>query len=179
MPGPFQPEAWANGGGLTTELAREPEVDDWHWRASVAQIEQPGEFSTLPGVQRLLVPLDAPLTLHHDDQPSPVARLAVHRFDGAGRTRCELPQGPSRAFNLMLRHGHRAQLLARPLLGTQWLPPARWLVYLAAGRAQLSEADGDRLTLDTDQPVWVQPGAGRRVLIDGAGDLVLARLDPD
>lgn len=51
---------WKNGGGVTTEVAIEPEgasLDDFGWRISMAQVTQDGPFSCFPGVDRTLAVL--------------------------------------------------------------------------------------------------------------------------
>jgi len=48
-------EAWANGVGSTTVVLREPDHANWTLRVSVANVEQDGPFSELPGTRRTLV----------------------------------------------------------------------------------------------------------------------------
>ena len=46
---------WKNGGGVTSELARSPQADEFDWRLSVAEVATDGPFSQFPGIDRLLV----------------------------------------------------------------------------------------------------------------------------
>jgi environmental stress-induced protein Ves len=46
---------WANGGGVSYEVARFPEMGDFDWRVSLADISEDGPFSLLPGIDRTLV----------------------------------------------------------------------------------------------------------------------------
>lgn len=101
-------QAWRNGGGNTRELlAGPPDVADWRWRISVAEITADGPFSAYTGVARWFAVLsgegvvlaqgDDHLALHAGDAP-----LA---FDGASAPHCSLLAGPTQDLNLMLRDG--------------------------------------------------------------------------
>jgi environmental stress-induced protein Ves len=52
-PGDVDPEPWANGLGVTRVLAARPA-----WRISLAEIEGRMPFSSFPGADRVLIPLD-------------------------------------------------------------------------------------------------------------------------
>jgi environmental stress-induced protein Ves len=175
----FREQPWANGGGGTTELAAGPDPQHWQWRISLARIEQPGAFSAFPGVRRQLAPLDGGLQLDFADGREVVARrLQVVHFAGDPPPSCRLPDGPGRDFNLMLRDGCDGELLLRPLLGHMVLlarPDTRWFVYLLAGSATLT-ADAERLALGMGEAAWAAPAPGKRVVIDGAGEIALVRL---
>lgn len=95
------PTPWRNGGGTTRELLAWPHKEDWAVRVSVAEIAQGGPFSTYPGVMRWLAVLSGEgvrLNGKHLDRASDPLR-----FDGAVAVDCELVQGPTEDFNLMLR----------------------------------------------------------------------------
>lgn len=66
--------AWANGRGITRELLRDGEAPEgWNWRLSVATVSEPGPFSSLPGIDRVLVCAgDAPLSLSIDGRAQEV-----------------------------------------------------------------------------------------------------------
>ncbi|HTE46728.1 MAG TPA: HutD family protein, partial [Gemmatimonadaceae bacterium] len=52
------PTAWKNGGGRTREIVRLPSgsaLDSFDWRASIADIEADGPFSTFGGIDRVIV----------------------------------------------------------------------------------------------------------------------------
>jgi environmental stress-induced protein Ves len=178
-PGSFRRQPWANGGGVTTELAAGPDREHWRWRISLAEVEQPGAFSALPAVRRQLAPLDGRLHLRFPaGREVEVHRLQTVRFDGDPPPHCELPDGPGRDFNLMLRDGTDGELLLRPLVDSMVLLPqanTRWFVYLLAGQIVLSAGTG-QIALTPDQAAWAQPSAGLRVVIEGAGELALVRL---
>ncbi|MBK6322373.1 MAG: HutD family protein [Burkholderiales bacterium] len=106
---------WRNGGGLTRELASGPAGADWQWRLSVAEVAADGPFSRFEGVTRWFAVLQGAGVVLRVQTPSDTAtpgatthRLTVHDaplcFDGAAATDCQLIDGPTQDFNLMLRH---------------------------------------------------------------------------
>ncbi|MGH8164635.1 MAG: HutD/Ves family protein, partial [Rhodanobacteraceae bacterium] len=171
-------EPWANGSGFTEVILREPDNIEWDIRLSIAQVECDGPFSDLENTQRVLVPLDAAMTLRFaDGRESRGERFEVLRFDGAPAPFGILPEGPTRDFNLMLRHEARGDMLARTLVDSMVLlrePGVRWLVYLNRGRANVS-ADEESLTLDPDDTAWIDFSGERpptRAVIEGVGEIV-------
>lgn len=175
-------EPWANGGGVTTVILREPDDADWKVRISVARVEQEGPFSELPGTRRMLIPLDAPMTLRFPDGTTLHAgRFGKLQFDGSPAPVGILPEGATRDFNLMLRDGARAEVFPRTLADAMLLPGepgARWLVYLDSGRAVLRAGndDGGQALNPHDAALVVPGGTQERTLIEGAGEIVLVKL---
>lgn len=170
-------EPWANGAGTTTVLASGPDPQAWRWRLSVARIESDAAFSALPGVRRQFAPLDTSIALRFADGERQVLRLAVVRFDGADAPHARLTDGPTRAFNLMLRDDAEGELIARPLNGAMVSPPsagARWFLYLLAGQAQL-RTGGEQVSVMQDEAVWIDAAGTLR--IEGGGEIVLVRVD--
>lgn len=171
-------ERWANGAGSTTVLLREPDHADWTVRVSVAKVDREGPFSELPGTQRTLVPLDAPMALRFPDgRGLAAARFGVLHFEGSPAPTGLLPEGPTRDFNLMLRGGARGDVLPRTLVDSMMLPAApdvRWLVYLDSGRARIDAGGGG--TLDPGDAALVADGGPGRALVEGAGEIVLVKL---
>lgn len=177
----FHSQPWANGGGTTTELAAGPDRGHWRWRISRADVVTAGPFSSLPGVRRQIAPLDARLRLKFaDGRDRTLLRLEVFAFDGGDAPTCELPDGPGRDLNLMLRDGAAGQLIVRPLTGHMLLPPGalRWFVYQISGQARLVQGD-TRLDLATGAAAWLIPIVGQRSAIEGGGDIALVRLDAE
>lgn len=174
-------EPWANGLGQTAVILREPDDDDWRVRISIAQVASDGPFSELPDTRRFLVPLDAAMELRFPDgRTQRTDRFGVLRFAGAPAPFGVLPEGATRDFNLMLRGDARGELFARTLVDSMVLPPeadARWLVYLHRGGATVS-AEGTTLQLSPDDAALLSfaDGARERAIIEGAGELVLAKL---
>lgn len=174
-------QPWANGAGTTLVIASGPDETDWQWRLSIADITQDCTFSAYPDTQRQFVPLDAPITLRFDDQREvSLLRLSVTHFDGADAPHAQLPEGATRAFNLMLRGEAKGELIARPLNGSMWLPRRdgwRWFVHLLGGRADVQVGD-DHAGMEVGASVWIDAQPGERIRIEGGGELVLVQLTP-
>jgi environmental stress-induced protein Ves len=174
-------EPWANGLGQTAVILREPDDGTWRVRISIAQVESDGPFSELVDTQRLLVPLDGAMELRFPEGRTQRAnRFGVLRFDGSPAPHGVLPEGPTRDFNLMLRNGARGDLFARTLVDSMVLPAepgTRWLVYLHRGGASVA-VDGTALQLAPDDAALLSfaEGARERAVIEGGGELVLAKL---
>lgn len=171
-------QAWANGTGTTTVIASGPD-EAWRWRLSIADITRDCEFSLLPETRRQFVALDTPVQLRFGDQRElSLLRLQVTRFDGAEAPYVTLPEGATRAFNLMLRGDTQGELLARPLNGSMWLPSREawcWFVHMLSGHAEL-EAGSEHIELDTGANAWIDTQPGERARIEGGGELVLVHL---
>ncbi|MCG2624461.1 HutD family protein [Arthrobacter sp. I2-34] len=109
----LSPSPWLNGAGRTVELAsgrsgaavRQPPGDGrWQWRLSLADVGRPAPFSRLPGIRRILTVVDGgPLDLTVDGVRHRIQRLQPFEFDGGAETVSDLPAGPVRNLNLMLR----------------------------------------------------------------------------
>ena len=101
---------WKNGGGITREFIAWPNAQDWVWRLSVAEVQRNGPFSRFDGVQRwfaVLAGTGVRLTL-----TDPAQRQSAHAltqqsapfcFDGATPVDCDLLDGATQDFNLMVR----------------------------------------------------------------------------
>ena len=97
------PQPWRNGGGVTRELLKWPNADDWTLRLSVADIKKDGPFSAFPEVQRWIVALTGvgmelgePLNFRIEPGMPP------YRFQGEYAPMCTLIDGPTRDLNLMI-----------------------------------------------------------------------------
>jgi len=127
------PTAWRNGGGITRELLAWPTAEDWDWRISVAEVEKNGPFSRYEGVQRWFAVLGgAGVRLTLDGQIRELTSQGEPLcFDGALACNCELIDGPTEDFNLMLKKGHGRARLVRVLgvLDVEVKPGARVAVY--------------------------------------------------
>jgi environmental stress-induced protein Ves len=101
---------WKNGGGLTREIVRIPadsRIDDFSWRASLAELSADGPFSTFVGVDRVIILLggggahlrstDGTID-HRLDTP-----LEPFAFAGETSISASLISGPSSDFNVMTR----------------------------------------------------------------------------
>ena len=99
------PAPWRNGAGVTRELLAWPGADDWRVRMSVADVAQDGPFSRFDGVLRWFSVLDgAGVRLRLDGAAHALTpESEPFAFDGEASCDCELIDGPTRDFNLMLR----------------------------------------------------------------------------
>ena len=106
---------WRNGGGVTRELAMWPDAGDWAWRMSVADVDKSGPFSKFEGIERWFAVLEgAGVQLDVAGVPHRVtAADAPLFFDGAATTGCELIDGKTRDFNLMVRRGSEPSRMVR------------------------------------------------------------------
>ena len=162
---------WAHGS--TQLLLAGPDPDAWQWRLSLARINEDGRFSACPATRRLLVPLDAPIAL---DQQN-VLRLRTIAFAGDPPPDCRLPEGPTRAFNLMLRDGVEGELHARPIVGAMMLPARgqdAWFVFVVSGQVRISRADESRELVAGDY--LLIPSTDDRTILEGGGEIVTAKL---
>ena len=97
---------WANGLGVTTELAREPRDEDrYRWRISIATVDRDGPFSDFPGYDRIITTLKGDgMTLSFGDAHPPVTisrSLEPVPFSGDWKTDCRLLCGVVTDFNVI------------------------------------------------------------------------------
>lgn len=181
-----QRQRWKNDGGWTTEIARAADPagnpGDFLWRASIAEIEGDGAFSVFPGIARDLLLLEGAgmdLTIGSGKPVRLARRFERIHFDGASPVDCRLLDGPTRDFNVMVRgNALRAEVLARPLAGTMVILPApasEWLVHAWSGEASATR-DGRTFALAAGDSLHAGH-AGGRILLEGAGELVMVRFD--
>lgn len=175
---------WKNDGGWTTEIARDPgdETLDFLWRVSIADIESDGPFSLFPGIDRDLVLLSgAGMDLDFADAPPlRIAERFQHvQFRGESEIQCRLIAGPTRDFNVMVRRGAlRAEVVARPLVGSMVIfpePNAQWLIHVHAGHAVARHGDSEVPAASGETIVAGLDSGSGRVVLQGAGELALAK----
>lgn len=97
-------QPWKNGGGTTTELARDQTGDRLLWRLSIADVDRSGPFSDFTGYRRIIMLLEGRGMALSFDAMQPVVLDRHYRpfaFDGAWRTDCRLLDGPVRDMNLI------------------------------------------------------------------------------
>lgn len=146
------PTLWKNGGGTTCELAVCPDgasLDDFVWRASMAEVAADGDFSFFPGIDRTIVLLggagmELDLTPPTDDPVHHALREPFAPFDFTGETslKATLVDGPTHDFNLMVRRDAGVGEVR------VWKGPADFplpedlaLLFIVRGIAQLHGAD--------------------------------------
>ncbi len=151
---------WANGGGETWEVARFPQqgqaISGFDWRISIATISESGPFSSLPGIDRLFLPLQGAgvwLTIG-DGEPMLMAKGdAAIAFRGEEACTCRLVDGTVRDLNVMTRRGHcTAKLVRHHDAGLLALPAGAEVILLLAldaTRIQTEQAGHDLGPLDS------------------------------
>ncbi len=115
-PAGYRVMKWKNGLGVTTELARHPDVpggglDRFDWRLSIADVASSGPFSRFPGCDRLLALVDGNgLTLRFADGAGIAvgAGSGFHAFSGDADVTGDLVDGPIRDFNVIADRAHCA-----------------------------------------------------------------------
>ncbi len=176
---------WKNGAGWTSEILRAPDVDDWDWRLSIAEIEADAPFSAFPGVDRELVLLSGNgLRLRFDD--GEVRTLHPphdrHAFAGERPLLGELVDGPTRDFNLMWKRGRvDARLWVRPLVGPMVVfvePGQAWALHLVAGHARFADVSALGALAAGDTAILRADATRGRHALDGGGTLLVVRIDP-
>jgi uncharacterized protein len=107
----LRPEPWRNGGGVTRELASHPKAASaqdgaWDWRISIADVASAGDFSTFPGMERVLTVIDGELLLLTvDGEEHPLEKYRPFRFSGEAASASTLPTGDIRDLNVIARAG--------------------------------------------------------------------------
>ncbi|WP_328924107.1 HutD family protein [Streptomyces sp. NBC_00190] len=158
---------WKNGGGVTREIAVRPEgagMDDFVWRASLAEVGSDGPFSAFPGIDRTLTLAEG---AGMDLTVGGVRRLVDERyapqdFAGDEPTDCRLLDGPVVNFNVMYRRG-AATVETAVVRGRLTLvaPPDETLLVVALEGAAVLDADRRTVALDPYDAVLAQgPFAG-------------------
>ncbi|MCR6658278.1 MAG: HutD family protein [Asticcacaulis sp.] len=140
------PQPWKNGGGVTREIAVFPEgagMDDFQWRISMAEVTEPGPFSSFDGIDRHLTVLSGRLRL---DMPD--GRHVLDAGDSsvfAGETPVEAtPLLPVIDLNVMTRRG-QSQAEVRHIASGVILPSD--LIFLIATKPMIVTANGQRYAL--------------------------------
>lgn len=100
------PVPWANGAGETTELVSMTDSETFTphlrgWRLSIAALEKPGPFSSLPGLARSFLPT-AEVVLEIDGRVHRADPHQVLRFHGEQEVALLGLSRPCHAVNLMV-----------------------------------------------------------------------------
>lgn len=97
---------WKNGGGWSLEIASANDEAGIVWRVGLADIECNGPFSEYAGILRWFsIVTGAGVQLAFPESSVQVRRNETHAFPGTPAPGCALIEGPSRAFNLLMREG--------------------------------------------------------------------------
>jgi environmental stress-induced protein Ves len=102
-------QPWKNGRGTTNEIARwPPGIDDrpFEWRISIAEVTEPGPFSTFRGYVRWTYLLEGDrigLSVNKDTHWLVSAGSSTRTAGGTPMT-AHLPAGPVRLLNVLAKH---------------------------------------------------------------------------
>jgi len=166
---------WANGKGITRELARREVNGALLYRISVADVVEAGAFSVLPGLDRHLVLLNGVgFELKINGAVRPVQPFVPVAFSGDDVAAAVNVSAASQDFNVMSARGKARAEVAVKAAGFDEILPDLGFYYVAAGgfvfeplglkmlgAGTLIEASGER---------------GRSINIAGRGSLICVRI---
>ena len=111
-PAEFRSQPWKNGGGVTHEIVRWPDRDDYDVRISLADDRAAGPFSRFPGYRRWSflagpapIVLEVACVAYELEAPGDHIEVA-----GDVAIDCALPAGPTRLLNFLVRDGVAVQI---------------------------------------------------------------------
>jgi uncharacterized protein len=151
---------WKNGGGTTSEILIEPpgaDIANFDWRISMARIDQVGDFSRFPGVDRTLTVLSGAMSLcvaEGERQPLD-ANSPPFAFPGEDMITAGVKRGPVHDLNVFTRRSTFSHKVWRHA-ATAPLPPRNTsAIRLIASttNASMRFAAGDCLMFAPDEPL--------------------------
>jgi len=103
-PAAWRAQPWSNGGGMTHEIWRSPDRDDYDVRVSLAEVTTSGAFSRFPGYRRwsFLVG-NAPIELVHERSFELIAVGDHVELPGEAAITANLHAGPTHLLNILAR----------------------------------------------------------------------------
>lgn len=182
----LKPQPWKNGGGVTRELAAEPEGADFLWRLSMAEVEASGPFSAFPGIDRTLTLLTGEgLKLDFAEGIDEVIDTPLRPFSFDGGRPCigRLIGGPVRDLNVMTKRGkasHRVRAIS--LSRGDWSETLANEVTAVLSLGQVSvEAMGQRYELKPFDTFLMRRDSlaelTKVITISGKGQAMLVEID--
>ncbi|QYZ69502.1 HutD/Ves family protein [Neotabrizicola shimadae] len=101
-PADYRHQPWANGRGVTVELARADGPDGLIWRLSMATVAEDGPFSLFPGIERNLTVISGPgFRLEGSALALKARPMAPVAFPGDVEISAVGVAAPSQDFNVM------------------------------------------------------------------------------
>lgn len=173
----FRRLPWANGRGTTLELIRRDDATGaLLWRLSVADVVEPGPFSPLPGIDRVIMLIGGEgFDLDFGGARPPVALRPFEplAFSGDWSTTATAVHGPSRDFNVMTARGKIAAdvELARTIVRRADLT----YVFAAHGGATVI-TDGATVRAEAGELIECRQETAVRIETDKPGTAVAVRL---
>ena len=141
------PTPWRNGGGITHEIAAWPPgapLEGFDWRVSMAEVREPGPFSTFPGVDRVLTILQGTLSLAIEGRPAVTLTAESLPFCFAGEASCVGAPlgGPVLDLNVMARRDRFSADVRRISIAELTVAAAAsLLVALSAGQVMVGTSE--------------------------------------
>ncbi len=169
----FRRLPWQNGRGTTLELLRNDDAAGaLLWRLSVADVVEPGPFSPLPGINRVITLIDGDgFDLDFGGARPPVSLRSFEplAFSGDWPTAAVAVHGPSRDFNVMTARGQVAAdvEVARKSLAAGALAyvfAARGGVTATAGGAMVRAGSGELIECRHEDEVLLIKDEGATAL---------------
>jgi uncharacterized protein len=170
------PEPWANGGGVTRVIAKgqfDRGSADYDWRLSVADVSTSGAFSTLPGVDRVIILTDGPgLLLIIDGHQHSLEPFHPMSFAGEANTECQVAE-PTRDVNVMTRRGVCTAAVTICTGSETLAAPSDSITYVISlnGHAEVRQSSGT-VRLDQFDAVLLEAAAEVRVRDEGRAAVV-------
>lgn len=170
----YRKVAWKNGGGTATDIAVDMSGEATiHWRIGFATITANGPFSSYPGViRRFAIIAGAGVVL---DFPGHGLRRVelneIHEFPGHPPPFCELANGSSTAFNLLVEESFGTPDSRIVIDGRVDMPPetvsalhaleGAWTLTHAGGTLSVPQGD----TALARGQGWQAAGTGRAIVL--------------
>jgi hypothetical protein len=171
---------WRNGGGITREVvsAGGSGAQGFDWRISIADVNEPGPFSTFPGVERTITVVGGEgMDLVIDGVQHLLGLHEPLSFDGASRAWGSPLAGPVRDLNVMTSNDRLSATVAiRDLSETRPIAvDGRQVLVLLTGSAVVVGAGGSRAGLRLLDAVCP---CGQHVrLVEGSGRAAVVRIE--
>lgn len=148
----WRAQPWKNGAGITHEIWRCPDRDDYDVRVSIAEVTQSGPFSRFPGYRRwsfLVGP--APIELVYEQTRELVAPGEHVELAGDAEITATLRAGATRLLNVLAR--------TRIVVGFGPVAHPVQLVFGLVARPQLARWEAAVLepaaAFDTTDCIWI------------------------
>jgi uncharacterized protein len=158
----LSPIPWKNGGGITRNLAVEPEnagFDHFLWRLSFAEVTAPGRFSSFPGVDRSILLWRGNgmlLRSKNGGDFSLTQSAGAYAFRGEDEIEATLIDGPAIDFNVMVRRGRCTAEVCRYASGATIARSAQQAFFICArGSFRLHFPSGEECFLRAEESLLI------------------------
>jgi environmental stress-induced protein Ves len=158
----FKEMPWANGGGVTHEIARREVAGTLRWRFSLAEVAKKGPFSKFEGLGRVLTVVEGDgMVLKSPDFKIVALPFTPVAFPGEAEVEARPIKGKVRDLNLFfdpLRFTARGAFLTTP--GRFEGADEATFLWLAPDSAAVGPLEpGDAAVLEADEPFSLPEGA--------------------